>query len=150
MRQDWEKHENREHYQVETWRCQEYCPSSKIEQCATIFHRYGDFVQHLLLKHQVEDKVIEGKSSECHVGRNGQDRFWCGFCIELIKLEYQGLDAWNERYGHIEQHIRMGTRVRDNWYPINKDIPTDYAKKTMDVSKKEEADHEEQKIGVIR
>ena len=96
-----------------------------MESCRAIFHRREDFVSHLQLKHQVEDeKIIDEKALTCRVGRNGQDRFWCGFCRKLIELESRGVDAWNERHDHIERHFRMGMRVWDSWYPTSKDIPT--------------------------
>lgn len=58
---------------------------------------------------------------ETRVGRNGQDKFWCGFCIKLIKLESHGLDAWEERGDHLEEHFRSGKRVVGSWVPLDKD-----------------------------
>jgi len=74
--------------------------------------------------HQIdEDKVITSKLDECRIGRNCQTRFWCGFCRKLIDLKKRGLDAWTERFDHIDDHFmgRKGLevqRIRD-WVNVD-------------------------------
>ena len=62
-------------------------------------------------------------SKKARVGRNGQLGFWCGFCIEIVQLTKNGLDAWDERFDHIDdRHFKKGERIED-WFPIDKDVP---------------------------
>lgn len=61
------------------------------------------------------------------MGRNGQARFWCGFCIKLIDLKEKGVDAWKERFDHIDEHF-MGHRDLpeqsiEDWVPVDNDKP---------------------------
>lgn len=53
----------------------------------------------------MEDDTIEEKLENCRIGRNCQARFWCGFCSQIIGLESKGLDAWTERFDHIDDHF---------------------------------------------
>ena len=40
-----------------------------------------------------------------------------------MKLEKRGLEAWDERFNHIDDdHFKSGERIED-WYPLDKDIP---------------------------
>src|SRR5205085_4765051 len=42
---------------------------------------------------------------------------WCGFCRKLISLKNQGLEAWDERFDHIDtEHFRKGQKIT-NWLP---------------------------------
>lgn len=51
------------------------------------------------------------------IGRNGQGQFWCGFCQALVRVGSEGLDAWQERFDHIDfQHFARGQRI-DDWLP---------------------------------
>ncbi|KAL8849108.1 MAG: hypothetical protein Q9221_005877 [Calogaya cf. arnoldii] len=117
---DWKRHENTQHYQIETWRCHEYSKSSAIGQCASIFYRREQFQGHLRDKHQIyDDQSIQEKCRRHRIGRNGQGKFWCGFCQEIVELETKGLDAWEERFGHIDNlHYKKGQTIYE-WVPLN-------------------------------
>ena len=57
------------------------------------------------------------------MGRNGQLSFWCGFCRQILTLHKKDLEAWDERFDHIDdQHFKKGEKI-GKWYPINKDLP---------------------------
>ena len=57
------------------------------------------------------------------IGRNGQSGFWCGFCQKIVKLEKKSLEAWDERFNHIDNmHFKKGQRI-ESWYPLDKDVP---------------------------
>lgn len=117
---DWKRHENTQHYQIETWRCHEYSKSSAIGQCASIFYRREQFQAHLRDKHQIhDDQSIQAQCKRHRIGRNGQGKFWCGFCQEIVELKTKGLDAWEERFGHIDnQHYKKGQTIYD-WVPLD-------------------------------
>jgi hypothetical protein len=74
-----------------------------------------------------DTKIIETKIDLCRMGRNHQVRFWCGFCAKLIDLKRKGIDAWTERFDHIDDHF-MGNHsfkcqsIQD-WVPVNSDKP---------------------------
>jgi len=70
-----------------------------------------------------DDDLIREQCKKARIGRNGQCGFWCGFCKAIVKLETRGLDAWDERFNHIdEKHFKLGERI-ESWYPPDKDIP---------------------------
>lgn len=121
---DWKRHENSQHYQLETWRCHEPNARSKINQCARIFYRRDPFLAHLRKDHDIaDDEYIRDQCKRGRIGRNGQSGFWCGFCKTIVKLEKRGLEAWDERFNHIDdEHFKQGRRIED-WYPPDKDIP---------------------------
>ena len=50
--------------------------------------------------------------------------FWCGFCVRVVQLTKSGLDAWDERFDHIDdEHFKKDQRI-ESWFPIDKDLPT--------------------------
>jgi len=72
------------------------------------------------------------------VGTNGQKAFWCGFCQKIVPLQKRGLEAWDERFTHIDvQHFKKGETV-DNWFPIDRDIP----KSVLAEEKKDDSEEE--------
>ena len=121
---DWKRHENSQHYQLETWRCHEPLASSKIGTCAKIFFRRDPFQAHLRRDHGVPDEeYIREQLRKRRIGRNWQNGFWCGFCKDIVKLSTRGLEAWDERFNHIDDmHFKQGQRI-DDWYPMDKDLP---------------------------
>lgn len=121
---DWKRHENSQHYQLEAWRCHEHDSSSRIKQCARIFYRREPFQNHLKEHHGIKDEEhIKAQSKRGRIGRNCQSGFWCGFCKKIVTLKTKGLDAWDERFNHIDDlHFKRGQRIAD-WYPLDKDIP---------------------------
>ncbi|KAL8811456.1 MAG: hypothetical protein Q9200_001776 [Gallowayella weberi] len=117
---DWKRHENTQHYQIETWRCDEFSERSAIGRCASLFYRREQFQSHLREKHQKHDEqYIQEQCKRHRIGRNGQDRFWCGFCQEIVELKTKGLEAWEERFGHIDDlHYKKGQTIFD-WVPLD-------------------------------
>ena len=121
---DWKRHENTQHYQIESWRCHEYSEKSAIRQCASVFHRREQFQTHLRERHQIldEDKIRD-QCKRHHIGRNGQNGFWCGFCKKIVELNHKGLEAWEERFRHIdEKHYKKGQTIHE-WVQLDKDVP---------------------------
>ena len=121
---DWKRHENTQHYQIEAWRCQEPSSASKINQCAKVFYRREQYQAHLKDHHHVKDEgEIRKRSQKNRIGRNGQSGFWCGFCRKIVTLTTKGLEAWDERFDHIDrQHFNKEMTI-DQWYPLDKDFP---------------------------
>jgi len=70
------------------------------------------------------------------MGRNGQGRFWCGFCKSIVELQTRGEDAWDERFHHIDDmHVKKGQRFED-WYPPDKDLPLGLLRSEMILNSK--------------
>ena len=117
---DWKRHENSQHYQLECWRCHEPDASSILNQCAKIFYRREKFTQHLKHDHpKMSDHYINKEVRRTRIGRNGQYQFWCGFCRKIIGLKSKGLEAWDERFNHVDdEHFKRGQRISD-WVPID-------------------------------
>jgi hypothetical protein len=119
---DWKRHENNQHFQSEVWRCAEFCPSSAIKQCAQNFDTEDKFKIHLQSQHQIATGAISTKAQDCRIGSNGQGAFWCGFCLKIIKLKEIGLQAWEERFNHIDnEHIRNRQTIEE-WVDLDKHI----------------------------
>ncbi|TVY83104.1 hypothetical protein LSUE1_G002827 [Lachnellula suecica] len=123
---DWKRHENSQHFQLETWRCDEERPEGG--DCAKVCYRKQTFQEHLSKEHHITDEEgVKNKLEGCRIGRNCQARFWCGFCTKLVELKKKGLDAWTERFDHIDDHF-MGRRgltkqgIQD-WIPVDSDKP---------------------------
>jgi hypothetical protein len=123
---DWKRHENSQHFHLETWRCD----AEKAEggACAKVCYRRQSFQEHLKKDHDISDlELLKTKADACRIGRNCQARFWCGFCTKLIDLTKKGVEAWTERFDHIDDHF-MGRRgltkqgIQD-WIPVDSDKP---------------------------
>lgn len=135
---DWKRHENTMHWQVEAWKCAESrdkpnaitnpaytkVQNEKKNECGLVFYRREQFQAHLDEAHRVKDPEIVRKQCKLRrVGRNGQRGFWCGFCQTVVSLKKRGLEAWDERFTHIdEEHFKKGQRV-DDWFPMDKELP---------------------------
>ncbi|MCJ1351622.1 MAG: hypothetical protein MMC33_001606 [Icmadophila ericetorum] len=121
---DWKRHENSQHFQQETWRCSHPDLQSKIKKCAKLFFRRENFQSHLRKDHNNQnDEDIREQCRRNRVGRNNNSGFWCGFCQDIIELQKRGLEAWDERFNHIDDlHFKKGLRT-SQWYPMDKDVP---------------------------
>lgn len=142
---DWKRHENSQHFQIETWRCDGSLPEGG--PCSKVYYKRQSFLEHLVKQHLVppsgspprapstspnsvgsgsavaeDEEQYKDKLESCRIGRNSQDRFWCGFCVQLVDLRKKGLDAWTERFDHIDDHF-MGRRTKKvgirDWVPVD-------------------------------
>lgn len=123
---DWKRHENSQHFQLETWRCDEERPEGGV--CAKVFYRKQIFQDHLDKEHQISnDDDKKHKVEVCRIGRNCQARFYCGFCTKLVALKKKGLDAWTERFDHIDDHFmgrhNLPKQGIQDWTPVDSDKP---------------------------
>lgn len=137
---DWKRHENTMHYQIEAWKCAEPKisdnPNSTTargnsatasKQCGRLCYRRELFMAHLHDAHHLGDssnaQYVKEQCKKRRVGRNGQCGFWCGFCQTVVRLEKMGIEAWDERFNHIDdEHFKKGTRVED-WVPLEGEVP---------------------------
>ena len=121
---DWKRHESTQHFETETWRCEEFAPRSKILECALIFHEQEEFIKHLRENHCLDDQTISRRCESGRVGNNYQTSYWCGFCRKIIpQRDKRGSEAQNERYDHIDDcHFKRGQCI-DDWYSIGSQEP---------------------------
>jgi len=122
---DWKRHENSQHFHLETWRCDK----ERLEggACAKVCYRKESFQDHLVKVHEIDLDKINTIVENCRIGRNCQARFWCGFCRKLVELKRKGVDAWTERFDHIDDHF-MGRHGQpkqkiQEWVPMDSDRP---------------------------
>ncbi|KAI1208695.1 uncharacterized protein F4807DRAFT_146950 [Annulohypoxylon truncatum] len=103
---DWKRHENSQHYMLEHWRCDEKQTGDSAGTCGKVLPRRELFTQHLVTCHRIKDStILESKVERCRVGRNSEVRFWCGFCQEIVEVKKDGIEAWTERFNHIDDHF---------------------------------------------
>ena len=139
---DWKRHENSQHFHLETWRCDAEKLGGGV--CAKACYRKQSFQDHLKKEHGISDvNVVKAKVDTCRIGRNCQARFWCGFCVKLIDLTKKGVDAWTERFDHIDDHFmgRHGFPKKDiqDWYPLDSDKPKGDVEFPSDLSQGKES-----------
>ncbi|CZR60616.1 uncharacterized protein PAC_10512 [Phialocephala subalpina] len=122
---DWKRHENSQHFHLEIWRCSD--PKPDESPCTKVCYRRLTFQEHLKKDHHIEDEaIIKTKTDNCRLGRNCQARFWCGFCGKSVDLKKKGLEAWTERFDHIDDHFMgrgMPKQSIREWIPVDSDKP---------------------------
>jgi hypothetical protein len=140
---DWKRHENSQHFQSEIFRCPVTEPLKKYGVCAKIFYHPATFEEHLKEFHKIADEqLLEDHKKNGRIGRGNQGRFWCGFCKKILPLKEVGVAAWDERFNHIDNHYKEGTRV-DHWV----DVETNQTKEEMiQEAERREADREPQEV----
>ncbi|KAI9782092.1 MAG: hypothetical protein M1839_005438 [Geoglossum umbratile] len=119
---DWKRHENTQHLQLEMWRCREK-DNVNGKECCKLFYRRETFQQHLRQHHYISDtERLRDEARNRRIGRNRQIQFWCGFCRVVVPLKYRGLEAWDERFNHIGSHFAQNQKI-DEWVPVDSDRP---------------------------
>ncbi|KAF3760473.1 hypothetical protein M406DRAFT_334107 [Cryphonectria parasitica EP155] len=102
---DWKRHENSQHYQLELWQCNVGTSVDADVTCGRTYNRREQFKTHLAKDHGITDPSdIESRLQSCLDGRNYEVSFWCGFCRQMVRVKEKGLKAWVSRFNHIEQH----------------------------------------------
>jgi len=123
---DWKRHENSQHFQLESFRC---ClpllsPSASSSspthaRCSGFFQRPELFREHLTKDHRITPSDrMEDMIRQRRIGKNGQGQFWCGFCGdagEIVKLRERRNAAWDERFDHIDRHFSRDKRGIEDW-----------------------------------
>ncbi|EOD49004.1 putative c2h2 type zinc finger domain protein [Neofusicoccum parvum UCRNP2] len=128
---DWKRHEGSQHFQVETWRC-EHQVSHEAPKCAEIFYESKVFEKHLRDSHRIADQThIDTELRTRRIGRNGQSRFWCGFCQRIIELKTRFVEAWEERFNHIDEHFKLKRPITE-WLDIEANKPKGEVEARMD------------------
>ena len=115
---DWKRHENSQHIQLEFWRCAERLKDGpdRTYACGKICHRKETLRNHLEKDHGITDtKAVDKRCTDWRNGRNFESRYWCGFCQRTIEFQNNGGLAWSERFDHIDAHFtgKSGDRKWD-------------------------------------
>lgn len=109
---DWKRHENSQHFQLETWRCG--LPGLGQPCCAELFYRREMFEEHLRKEHHMDEvEDMEHQVRVQKIGRNGQGQFWCGFCRKIVLLKKKRNEAWDERFNHIDEHFKLKKSIEE-------------------------------------
>lgn len=132
---DWKRHENSQHIQLEFWKCSEKVTDSNRSyqpvSCGKICHRRETFKNHLDKDHGITDlEMIDKRCTDCRNGRNFESRFWCGFCKKTIEFGKNGGLAWSERFDHIDAHFtgKNGPKKdKKDWNGIEHEPPETFA-----------------------
>ncbi|PNY23529.1 Sex-determining transformer protein 1 [Tolypocladium capitatum] len=98
---DWKRHESSQHFQLETWNCDE-------TDCKKTYQRRESFKNHLQKDHGMSDMdAVDEKLETCRLGRHCDPRFWCGFCVRVIEIDVneRGGNSWTKRCDHIDNHL---------------------------------------------
>ncbi|KAJ4287179.1 hypothetical protein N0V90_012577 [Kalmusia sp. IMI 367209] len=140
---DWKRHENSQHFQLESFRCQMH-HSALRKPCGELFYRVELFKQHLESEHKVvEDADIQDEVRARRIGKNGQGQFWCGFCQDIVKLKEKRNAAWDERFDHIDKHFNKERRGIEEWVCVEARKTKGEILKEMDRTSFDEEDGDE-------
>ncbi|TKW49021.1 hypothetical protein CTA1_111 [Colletotrichum tanaceti] len=123
---DWKRHENSQHFQVEMWKCHEKRADAN-ENCGKVCLRRETFRSHLLREHKMEESSqVDKELEKCRVGRDGEARFWCGFCVKIVDITQKGPNAWAERFDHIDHHYagrnNLTKKSHSDWVPVGSEL----------------------------
>ncbi|KAI9681223.1 MAG: hypothetical protein M1817_002505 [Caeruleum heppii] len=117
---DWKRHENSQHFQIETFLCNQNDAGTGGKPCMKRFYRREKFQHHLRQHHNMANpEDLRRKAQEQRIGRSGQVRFWCGFCEKTVSLKSSGTKAWDERFDHIDHHLREKQYTMGDWLATN-------------------------------
>ena len=125
---DWIRHESKQHEQQECWRCGEAnsnasgesIPATSHDACKRVFYTKELYSKHLRQAHKFHDNdVIDKMCSKQRIGQKAQVQFWCGFCRQVVPLKQIGLSGVSERYNHIDYHFSKERRTIEQWEPLN-------------------------------
>ncbi|KAF2172480.1 hypothetical protein M409DRAFT_50172 [Zasmidium cellare ATCC 36951] len=119
-RNDWKRHESSQHFLHEMYKCE--APRHDGTPCtrrpfrdieALKKHLRGD--DHRL---QCTDDEILAECKRYLLGREGHERFWCGFCQRLVSQEKALQNAWDARFKHIGDHFDKEGKDSGDWVCI--------------------------------
>lgn len=87
---DWKRHETGQHTQLDVWMCGEKLSSIASKHaaapiCQRVYHGRETFKTHLQEDHKLSvTHALDTKFETSKVGKDGDARFWCGFCAKLV------------------------------------------------------------------
>jgi hypothetical protein len=125
---DWTRHESKQHEQQECWRCVEansnesgeHISAPSHDACKRVFYTKELYSKHLRQAHKFQNNdVIDKMCHKQRIGQKAQVQFWCGFCRKVLVLKQIGLAGISERYSHIDYHFSKETRSIEQWEPLN-------------------------------
>lgn len=144
---DWKRHENSQHFQLESFRCQLTCPSSQTP-CGELFYRAELFKAHLQTDHKVvQQEQLAHELKARRIGRNGQGQFWCGFCQQILRLEKKRNAAWDERFDHIDHHFTKENKSIEDWLCVEAKKTKGDVLREMDKTSFDEEDADDYGVG---
>lgn len=102
---DWKRHESGQHSSpFDAWACD-------YDGCVAMFDDRLAFMQHLMEAHDTRHQEdVQSRTESCRIGRQGDSRFWCGFCAQVVEIDTVDQDAgrgncWSRRFDHIDSHL---------------------------------------------
>lgn len=125
---DWKRHETKQHAQQECWRCEELqanksgrsVPATDDNACMKLFCTEDLYLKHLTAQHNITDDHVTNKLCKSQrIGAKSKGQYWCGFCNKIITMKGTGIEGDNERYNHVDDHfMKDGYRI-DRWKALN-------------------------------
>lgn len=121
-RNDWKRHEEKQHAQREQWRCQ--LPAVGGGACGRLYGDRERMSQHLHDRHGHEgyqrDSPVHLDAIEAsNIGGERHQNFWCGFCnghVSRGKAAYSS--KVDPRFHHIGDHYDKRKESIDDWVDI--------------------------------
>lgn len=139
-----------QHYHAQCFRCS--LPRRRHAECAALFFQEEDFVKHLtedhgyVNRHALREQVGKSRIGVYEHKSRFQFYYWCGFCREIRFIDKPGVEAYKERFDHIEtEHFQKGQNIKQ-WFPA-KGHTMKGARKKRDKNRKKKDGGHNQKPG---
>ena len=125
---DWKRHETKQHAQQECWRCEELqtnksgrsVPATDDNACMKLFCTEDLYLKHLTGQHNITDDHVTNKLCKSQrIGAKSKGQYWCGFCNKIITMKGTGIEGDNDRYNHIDDHFMKDNYRIDGWKALN-------------------------------
>lgn len=142
---DWKRHENSQHYQLELWKCDE--PGARHKVCGMGFGRREQFRAHLSKDHGInEPATLHQKLASCLSCYHYTLDFWCGFCRKIIQVKEKDSKGgiYERRFDHVDEHLKGETLPKmdmSDWvYPGTNQTEVSFTMSTEDTGQRASLD----------
>lgn len=126
-RSKWERHEEEEHEPFpESWKCT--LEDTSGLPCLTHAYTWKAMQRHMTDRHGiVKNGFLDELGRSMRLGRDGYNKFWCGFCRRVHVVPRDSLRGdlsyRKHHWNHFSEHIEAENRLLADWICFELDMP---------------------------